>query len=305
MAENKRSFILYTDLKSVVEKLIIKDREDGTNNSGELFYHILQYVNDENPEPMNFIIEMAFEPIKLQLKRDLRKYEEVREKNRQNALRRWGKGDNDDDEGNEKDMQTDAVAYGRTIRNANDADNDNDNDTGNDNDTVTDNVNETEIEIEIQNTGTERKKNNMINNSLNDNINTKNEIIKKESAKVDIYPFEDFWNDYDKKVGSKDKLIQKWKKLSDNEKALIREYIPLYKNAQPDKAYRKNPETFLNNKGWNDEIIPKQGNSNAFGRKQRTSGISDEAKANILSRLYGNHPAVDHTTGKDYGNEAF
>lgn len=86
MADNKKSFILYADLKSVVEKLITKDREDGTNNSGELFFHILEYVNDMHPEPKNFIVEMSFEPIKLQLKRDSRKYEEVREKNRQNAL---------------------------------------------------------------------------------------------------------------------------------------------------------------------------------------------------------------------------
>jgi hypothetical protein len=77
MSDNKKSFILYTDLKSVVEKLITKDREDGTNNTGELFYHILKYVNDEDPKPSNFIIEMAFEPIKLQLKRDLIKYEEI------------------------------------------------------------------------------------------------------------------------------------------------------------------------------------------------------------------------------------
>lgn len=120
MAENKKSFILYNDLKSVVEKLIAKDREDGTNNSGELFYHILQYVNDEDPDPINFITEMAFEPIRLQLERDLIKYEEVREKNRENANKRWKK--------TEKDMRSHAVASDGTIRNANDADNGNDSD---------------------------------------------------------------------------------------------------------------------------------------------------------------------------------
>ena len=30
---------------------------------------------------------------------------------------------------------------------------------------------------------------------------------------------------------------------------------PLYVKAQPDKQYRKNPETFLRNKSWHDEII--------------------------------------------------
>jgi len=75
MAEEKNSFILYTDLINVVSKLVLKDRENGTNYGGELFLLILQYVNDLNPIPINFIVEMAFEPIKLQLKRDLVKYE--------------------------------------------------------------------------------------------------------------------------------------------------------------------------------------------------------------------------------------
>lgn len=80
MADDKKSFILYSDLISIVEKLIQKDRENKTNYSGELFYHILQYVNDKNPIPIDFIVEMAFEPIKQQLKRDLKKYEIIREK---------------------------------------------------------------------------------------------------------------------------------------------------------------------------------------------------------------------------------
>ena len=65
MAEGKKSFVLYADLISVVEKRIEKDREDGTNISGELFFHILEYVNDRHPKSDNFIVEMAFEPIRL------------------------------------------------------------------------------------------------------------------------------------------------------------------------------------------------------------------------------------------------
>jgi hypothetical protein len=140
MSDNKKSFILYTDLKSVVEKLITKDREDGTNNTGELFYHILKYVNDEDPKPSNFIIEMAFESIKLQLKRDLIKYEEIKEKNRQNALSRWSKARKKDS----KDMQSYATANDRIIRNANDADNGIDNEIDND---IKDNIIKKESEF--------------------------------------------------------------------------------------------------------------------------------------------------------------
>ena len=54
MAKDKKAFVLYTDLEAVLEKLIQKDRENKTNNAGELFYHILKYVNDENPEPLTY-----------------------------------------------------------------------------------------------------------------------------------------------------------------------------------------------------------------------------------------------------------
>lgn len=85
MAENKKSFILYADLISVIKKLVEKDRENKTNYAGELFLHILEYVNDNNPVPVDFIVEMSFEPIKLQLKRDLVKWIEFREKQSENG----------------------------------------------------------------------------------------------------------------------------------------------------------------------------------------------------------------------------
>lgn len=69
------------------------------------------------------------------------------------------------------------------------------------------------------------------------------------------YTFEDFWNLYDKKVGDKSKLVKKWENLSDNDREQIMQHIPKYKLAQPDKQYRKNAETYFNNKGWKDEII--------------------------------------------------
>lgn len=71
MAENKKGFILYADLIHTINKI---DNE----NAGLLFKHLLAYVNDLNPEPPNLIIEIAFEPIKQQLKRDLKHWESVR-----------------------------------------------------------------------------------------------------------------------------------------------------------------------------------------------------------------------------------
>lgn len=93
MAENKKSFLLYADIISVVKKLVLKDRESKTNTAGELFLHLLEYVNDTNPVPIDFIVEMAFEPIKLQLKRDLEKWDDELIKKSESGvignLKRW------------------------------------------------------------------------------------------------------------------------------------------------------------------------------------------------------------------------
>jgi hypothetical protein len=85
MAQNKKSFILYCDLIHVIEKLVLKDREQKTNYGGELFLHILEYVNDKNPIPIDFIVEMSFEPIKQQFKRDLIKYSVIVDRNKENG----------------------------------------------------------------------------------------------------------------------------------------------------------------------------------------------------------------------------
>ncbi len=66
--------------------------------------------------------------------------------------------------------------------------------------------------------------------------------------------FDIFWNLYDKKV-SKDKSEIKWNKLTDKEREDIINHIPKYKLATPEKQYRKDPETYFNNKTWRDEII--------------------------------------------------
>jgi hypothetical protein len=77
-------------------------------------------------------------------------------------------------------------------------------------------------------------------------------ITINENINID---FEWFWVEYDKKIGEKQKLKKKWIKLTDEERQNAMNYLDLYKQSVPDKQFRKNPETFLNNKSWNDEII--------------------------------------------------
>lgn len=69
MAENKKSFVLYCDLIHTIEKL-------PDDKAGLLLKHLLRYVNDQNPITEDLIVEIAFEPIKHQLKRDLQKWDD-------------------------------------------------------------------------------------------------------------------------------------------------------------------------------------------------------------------------------------
>ena len=67
MAENKKGFILYSDIQSMIDKL-------PDEYAGKLFKHLLAYVNDEEPTTDDIILQIAFEPIKQSLKRDLNKW---------------------------------------------------------------------------------------------------------------------------------------------------------------------------------------------------------------------------------------
>lgn len=71
----------------------------------------------------------------------------------------------------------------------------------------------------------------------------------------DEYTFERAWDLYKKKVGCKEKLEKKWNSMSQKDRKAAIEYIPLYVISKPDKQYRKNFQTFLNQRAWEDEII--------------------------------------------------
>jgi hypothetical protein len=72
MAENKKSFVLYSDSQGLVNQL-------PDDVAGRLLKHIYAYVNDENPVSDELLLNIAFEPIKQHLKRDLVKWQSTRE----------------------------------------------------------------------------------------------------------------------------------------------------------------------------------------------------------------------------------
>lgn len=73
MAENKKSVLLYCDIIHTVKELT--DQE-----AGRLFKHYLAYINDLNPTPLDKLTQIVFEPIKQNLKRDLKKWNEISDK---------------------------------------------------------------------------------------------------------------------------------------------------------------------------------------------------------------------------------
>ncbi len=118
MAESKKSFVLYNDSEKVFEMLT--DEE-----AGKLIKHIFAYVNNKDTELEDRLLKLTFEPIKLQLMRDNKKYEAICERNKNN-----GKKGGRPPKRNPKNP----VGYLGTQNNPEkpkkpDTDNDNDNDT--------------------------------------------------------------------------------------------------------------------------------------------------------------------------------
>jgi len=69
MAENKKSFILYADQGDTFENL-------PDDIAGKLIKLVFAYVKDKNPAPEDLLLKIAFEPIKQQLKRDLKDWKQ-------------------------------------------------------------------------------------------------------------------------------------------------------------------------------------------------------------------------------------
>ena len=84
MAENKKSFTAYCDWNTTFNSL-------PDDKAGQLIKHLFAYVNDEEPVTDDLLINAVFANIKATLKRDLIKWKEKSEKNKQIAIDRWAK----------------------------------------------------------------------------------------------------------------------------------------------------------------------------------------------------------------------
>ena len=82
-----------------------------------------------------------------------------------------------------------------------------------------------------------------------------NPSYKDKDKDKDKIPFQQFWDLYDKKVGDKSRCEKKWHSLSDAERQKIIDTVPAFKKSIKDIQYLPYPETYLNQKRWND-ILP-------------------------------------------------
>ena len=130
-----------------------------------------------------------------------------------------------------------------------------------------------------------KKPNKKPTENLSDNDNEiGNDIIEKGGMgekEINI-PFDYFWSMYDKKI-DRAKCEKKWQRLTDEEREECMYYLPAYIKATPDIKFRRNPETYLNNKSWQNEIVE-------HGADKKNSGATDAELIELFATKYGIKP---------------
>ena len=102
---------------------------------------------------------------------------------------------------------------------------------------------------------------------------------KKEDKNINtsansVFSFEEFWDSYGKKV-DRAKCEKLYAKVSEANRAMIKDRLPIYIASTPDVTFRKHPQTWLNGKCWNDEV-PLSGtvaasNKPVYGESERNN----------------------------------
>ena len=122
------------------------------------------------------------------------------------------------------------------------------------------------------------------------NLKAKKEKEERGAAKEEREKtFEGLWKDYGRK-GSKAKSLEKFNRLSEEEIGRMKKHIPHYVRSTPDICYRKDMQTYINQKSFNDIIFDKRTNQMLFNPDNPDSV---ECKENIpkpkrpLWQVYG------------------
>jgi len=79
------------------------------------------------------------------------------------------------------------------------------------------------------------------------------DLLPDEGSSSASNSFDTFYKQYGKGKG-KEKAFILWGKLTRAERQLVMDYLPAYILSTPDITYRKNPDNFLRNRTWEEEI---------------------------------------------------
>jgi hypothetical protein len=91
----------------------------------------------------------------------------------------------------------------------------------------------------------------------NVNVNVNDNTLVESNESTDELSFEKAWELYERK-GNKKTSMKKWANLKNHCREAALKHIPLYVQSTPDKQFRKNFETYINQEVWNDEILTNQ-----------------------------------------------
>lgn len=94
----------------------------------------------------------------------------------------------------------------------------------------------------------------------------------KEEVEYTILSFENFWDMYGKKKGSKSKCKKKFEKLSEEVREKIFYTLPTFLAEIKDIQFIPFPETYLNQERWNDVLETKKINAT---KKERVTNFDD------------------------------
>ena len=104
------------------------------------------------------------------------------------------------------------------------------------------------------------------------------EIYESKQIKASqMENFETFWSLYDKKV-ERTKCEKLWFKINPEAYEIILTHVELYVKSTPDKKFRKNPDTYLRNQCWNDEIISPDNKSKKSSFQDNVARLEEKRK---------------------------
>ena len=262
---------MYCDQQSVFKML-------PDDVAGKLIKHIFAYVNDEYPETEDLILQLAFEPIKMQLKRDLRDWEDKKDSRSTNGkignLKRWNPDLYQQVAKNEIDIdEAVKIAEHRKTSHSD----------------ISESPRVAKIAVNVND-----------NVTVNVNDNNYNNL------------FDDFWDAYPNKVG-KIHAAKIFNKLSVKLQHQVIEHTKQYAKWKPFETYNHaNPTTYLNQKRYMEELpnTDKSKNDNSVNPKwlvwsnqsvMATADTEEQAKA-MVENFYSQYPTFkyDITFDPDY-----